>query len=91
MQPQAYVKSANKKSVNLTANADLIACAKENKINLTETFEEAIVINFALYSNSNGLSNTRKELMHTTSVLSETVFLLPNSGVFDGTTRHLPK
>jgi antitoxin CcdA len=44
MQPQAYVKSATKKSVNLTANADLIACAKENKINLSETFEEAIVI-----------------------------------------------
>jgi len=43
MRPQLYVQSSAKKSVNLTANANLVACAKEKKINLSETFEEALV------------------------------------------------
>ena len=42
MRPQLYVQSSAKKSVNLTANANLVACAKEKKINLSETFEEAL-------------------------------------------------
>lgn len=43
MQPQAYLQSSAKKSVNLTANANLVAFAKEKKINLSETFEEALL------------------------------------------------
>ena len=44
MQPQAYLQSTVKKSVNLTANANLVAFAKEKKINLSEIFEEALLI-----------------------------------------------
>lgn len=44
MQPQFYEHSSVKKSVNLTANASLVACAKEKKINLSETFEEALLM-----------------------------------------------
>lgn len=43
MQPQICGQSSAKKSVNLTANANLVACAKEKKINLSETFEEALL------------------------------------------------
>lgn len=39
MQQQSSVK----KSVNLTANASLVACAKEKKLNLSEIFEEALL------------------------------------------------
>lgn len=38
-----YDVSAPKKPVNLTANSDLIAHAKKNNLNLSETFEEAIL------------------------------------------------
>ena len=43
MQLQTNIQSSAKKAVNLTANAELIASAKEKKINLSETFEEAIL------------------------------------------------
>jgi antitoxin CcdA len=43
MYPQEYMQSSAKKAVNLTANALLIASAKEKKINLSETFEAAIL------------------------------------------------
>ena len=42
MQPHA--QSTVKKAVNLTANAGLVASAKENKLNLSEIFEEAIIL-----------------------------------------------
>ncbi|MDD2735971.1 MAG: type II toxin-antitoxin system CcdA family antitoxin [Desulfuromonadaceae bacterium] len=41
---QPYAQSTVKKAVNLTANADLVARAKENKLNLSEIFEEAILL-----------------------------------------------
>ena len=42
MQPCA-TRSSAKKAVNLTANVDLVAKAKENKLNLSEIFEEALL------------------------------------------------
>lgn len=43
MQSQTHIQSSAKKSVNLTANAKLVAFAKEMKINLSEVFEEALL------------------------------------------------
>jgi len=41
--PLDYNKSAEKKNVNLSANADLVRLAKERKINLSALFEESLV------------------------------------------------
>lgn len=40
---QPYAQSTAKKAVNLTANAELVASAKEYKLNLSEIFEDAIL------------------------------------------------
>lgn len=39
-----YDPSAPKRPVNLSANSDLIRCAKEKDVNLSETFEEAVLV-----------------------------------------------
>jgi antitoxin CcdA len=39
-----YDHAAQKRSVNLNANSDLLRQAKEEGINLSQTFEEALVI-----------------------------------------------
>jgi antitoxin CcdA len=39
-----YDQAAQKRSVNLNANSDLLRQAKEEGINLSQTFEEALVI-----------------------------------------------
>ncbi len=39
-----YDVSAPKKAVNLSANSDLIRAAKEEDINLSDTFEEAVQV-----------------------------------------------
>lgn len=39
-----YDESAPKKPVNLTANADLLKRAKNAGINLSKTFEEAVMV-----------------------------------------------
>ena len=41
---QIYDPNAPKKSVNLSANSDLLLQAKEQGINLSQTFEAALVI-----------------------------------------------
>ncbi len=38
-----YNSSALKKAVNVTANSDLVRIAKEHSVNLSETFEEALL------------------------------------------------
>jgi len=42
MQPE-YNRNAERKNVNLSANADLVRLAKERKINLSAVFEESLV------------------------------------------------
>lgn len=59
MQPQLYIQSSAKKSVNLTANANLVACAKEKKINLSETFEEALLVKLRAIEQHEWLAQNR--------------------------------
>ena len=39
-----YDQDAQKRAVNLTANADLLRLAKKAGINLSQTFEEAVLV-----------------------------------------------
>lgn len=48
-----------KKSVNLTADASLVACAKEKKINLSEIFEEALLTKLRAIQNQAWLDQNR--------------------------------
>jgi antitoxin CcdA len=59
MQPQLFGLSSAKKSVNLTANARLIASAKEKKINLSEVFEEALLIRLRALQQQEWLEQNR--------------------------------
>lgn len=60
MQPQADHQSSAKKSVNLTANAKLVAFAKEKKINLSETFEEALLSKLRIIQQQEWLDQNRE-------------------------------
>lgn len=42
MEAKIYDRSAQKRSVNLNANSDLLRQAKEEDINLSQTLEEAL-------------------------------------------------
>ena len=43
MQTQIYDLSAPKKPVNLNANSDLVRMAKDNGVNLSQVFEDAVL------------------------------------------------
>lgn len=60
MQLQASIQSSAKKSVNLTANANLVAFAKEKKINLSEMFEEALLSKLRAMQQQEWLDQNRK-------------------------------
>lgn len=60
MQSQTHIQLSAKKSVNLTANANLVACAKEKKINLSETFEEAILAKLRTIQQQEWLEQNRE-------------------------------
>jgi antitoxin CcdA len=59
MHPHAIMPSSVKKAVNLTANANLVAKAKENKLNLSEIFEEAILIKLRAIQQQEWLDNNK--------------------------------
>lgn len=59
MQPHP-AQSSHKKAVNLTANASLIAIAKEKKINLSETFEDAILAKLCVIQQQEWLEENRE-------------------------------
>jgi len=59
MRPRTTMQPSGKKAVNLTANAELVAKAKENKLNLSEIFEEAILIKLRTIQQKEWLDNNK--------------------------------
>ncbi len=59
MPPRAITPPSVKKAVNLTANANLVSKAKENKLNLSEIFEEAILIKLRAIQQQEWLDNNK--------------------------------
>lgn len=60
MQPHTNKRSTVKKAVNLTANAELVANAKEKNLNLSEIFEEAILIKLRVIQQQEWLEKNRE-------------------------------
>ena len=79
---QLFDSTASKKPTNLSVNSDLLSRAKELKINLSATFEQALVIELKKYERLKWLKKNKMAL----SALND---LTEKNGLFSDGFRNL--
>lgn len=79
---QLFDSTASKKPTNLSVNADLLSRAKELKINLSATLEQALVIELKKFERRKWLKKNKKAI----SALND---LTEKNGLFSDSFRNL--
>lgn len=80
-----YMIPVPQKPTNLSVNSDLLLRIKDMGINISATLEKALITELKRRKLSAGQKKIRKPLRSTTTSLKNTVALVTNFGVFNGT------